>query len=704
MKYLHKVCKDIGRCLPETMHISGQKESIKKFRLKQMKNDLINVIAITLISFISLSAHAEIRLPRFFGDNMVLQRDRPISIWGLASPEERIKVRFNEKQYRTKADAYGKWSILIKAQPAGGPYDLELFGENTIILKNVMVGDVWICSGQSNMEWVIERFPYAEKEAENADFPDVRLFTVPRDQSFLPKTDISGGVWKAAIGDQIKDFSAVAYFFGRHLDRHLNVPIGLISTSWGGTLIEAWTSEEGLKQYDRFKGILELNKNGRLIETSRELSAQRKEWIDQYYEEGPGMEDQWYKAAANHSAWGKIEVPGFWENQHLPGFDGAVWYRKAFYLSDKLATKNHTLKLERIYDHDMVWVNGAKVGASFDNSNLRTYEVPAGVLKPEKNVLTVRVFDVGGPGGFRGVSKWFGIQPADSSSDPIILAGTWNFQKGLDLSNSQIPAFPKSGIWPNDYPTLLYNAMISPLTPMAIKGVIWYQGESNASRAEAYRELFSGMIQDWRSKWGQGDFPFIFVQLAGFDTKRENDDWPSLREAQAMALNLPNTGMAVAIDIGEKDDIHPKNKQEVGRRLGLVALKVAYGQEVAHSGPVFKSMKIDGQKAFLEFDHAEGGLQVKDRYGYIKGFAIAGADQKFHWAKVYPENGKFVVYSENVDQPVAVRYAWENYPGDANLFNREGLPMAPFRTDNWPGKTKGIRFKPANFLTVDKAN
>lgn len=664
-----------------------------------MKSYLVNITAFTLIFLMMVSARAEVRLPKIFGNNMVLQRDQPIAVWGRADPEERVRIRFNEKQYRTRADDYGRWSIEIAATPVGGPYDLLIIGENTITLKNVMVGDVWICSGQSNMEWIIERFPYADEEAENADFPDIRLFTVPRDKSFLPKTDISGGIWKEAIGENIRDFSALAYFFGRFLNENQKVPIGLISSSWGGTIIETWMSENWLEQYDDFKGLLKLNKNGRLIETSRQLQTERERWIDQYYGQGPGMENNWHLPDTDHSDWGKMKVPGFWEGQQLPDFDGAVWYRKEFHLSEKLAAKDHVLKLERIYDHDIVWVNGARVGASFDNRNRRKYEIPANVLKPEKNVLIVRVFDIGGSGGFRGASEWFSIEPADNSSDPQILAGTWKFKKGIDPAVTQIPSFPKSEIWPNDYPTLLYNAMINPLLPMTIKGVIWYQGESNAWRAEAYRTLFPGLINDWRTRWEQGDFPFLFVQLAGFDTKRLRDDWPALREAQAMALDLPSTGMAVAIDIGEKDNIHPKNKQEVGRRLGLAALKVAYGQDVVHSGPVFKSMEIKGPRVYLEFDFVGRGLEVKDRYGYIKGFAIAGADQKFHWAKAHLEDDRVVVYSEKVAQPEAVRYGWESFPGDANLFNSEGLPMAPFRTDDWPGKTDGIQFELADFLS-----
>ena len=668
-----------------------------------MKNHFIKVITLTLISFVLLPASAQVRLPRFFGDNMVLQRNQPIAIWGLASPDEKVRVIFNEKKYRTKADAYGKWSVRLDAQPAGGPYELQVSGENTLTFTNVMVGDVWICSGQSNMEWTVGKFPYAEREAKDADLPDIRLFTVPRDKSFLPKTDITGGVWKPAVGDQILDFSAVAYFFGRHLNSHLKIPVGLISASWGGTMIEAWKSEEGLEKLDYFKGILELNKNGRLIETNRRLQRDRDRWIDQYYDNGPGMENQWYLPETSLSSWTNITVPGFWENQLLPDFDGTVWYRKEFQLPEKPVAKNHVLRLERIYDHDLVWINGKKVGGSFDNRRRRQYKVPASVLKPGKNVLVVRVFDTGGTGGFRGQSNWFNIQPVDNSGSPVGLAGTWRFAKGLDLSEGPIPTFPRSEIWPNDYPTLLYNAMINPLTPMAMKGVIWYQGESNAGRAEAYRALFAGMIEEWRTKWGQGNFPFLFVQLAGFDTPRQHHDWPALREAQAMALELPNTGMAVAIDIGESDNIHPKNKQEVGRRLGLTALKITYGQEIVHSGPVFKSMNTSGQKAFLEFDFAEEGLQVKGRYGYVKGFAVAGEDRKFYWAKAYLEDRKVVVYSDSVTRPVAVRYAWEDYP-DANLFNKEGLPMAPFRTDDWPGKTEGVRFKPAGFLTSEKAN
>jgi len=521
------------------------------------------LFALTGLVLAASFAFADVKLPALFTDNMVLQREIKAGVWGTAEPGEEVTVTCNGQKATAKADAEGRWAVKLDPMKAGGPFDLAIAGNNTITLKNVMVGEVWVCSGQSNMQMHVGGCNHAKEEIEKADFPNVRLFTVPTTVADKPQTDTKGS-WSVCGPKTVGGFSGVAYFFGRELSKKLNVPIGLIHTSWGGTAAEPWTSRAGLEGDPGLKPIF----------------------------------DRWEASYAKAKQ--KYEE------------EAAAWKQAA-----------------------------------------------------EK-------------------AKAEGTPAPPQPKPPAVNAGT---------------------------PTALYNAMIAPLTPFAIRGAIWYQGESNAGRAMEYRTLFPTMIRDWRRAWDQGDFPFYFVQLASFMAVRpepSDTDWAHLREAQTLTLRLANTGQAVIIDIGEVGDIHPKNKQDVGLRLALAALALTYGQQdVVYSGPVYDSMAVEGNKVRIKFKHTGGGLvaapfkdpvtesgpSLGQRFGkgveapklaegHVAGFAIAGEDKKFVWADAQIDGETIVVSSDKVEKPVAVRYAWADTP-ICNLYNKAGLPACPFRTDDW---------------------
>jgi sialate O-acetylesterase len=381
-----------------------------------------------------------------------------------------------------------------------------------------------------------------------------------------------------------------------------------------------------------------------------------------------------------------MKVPGEWEQQQLPNFDGEVWFRSNFNIADADAGKPAELSLGTIDDNDVTYINGTQIGATNQYNASRVYKIPAGVLKAGNNVIAVKVQDTGGGGGFTGEPTDLFVNVAGHKQP---LAGNWAFR-----ISAVVPT--NSGVGPNSYPSLLYNAMINPILPFAIKGAIWYQGESNADRAYQYRTTFPLLINDWRRLWNQGEFPFYFVQLASFNSANGNSKngskWAELREAQTLSLNVPNTGMAVITNIGETKDIHPRNKQDVGKRLAAVALHDTYGQNNVFSGPVYQSMQTNGNKVTLSFSSIGGGLTVKDKYGYIRGFEVAGADQQFHYAKAFIDGDKVVVFTEEVSSPVAVRYGWADDNLEDNLFNKEGFPAAPFRTDKWKGVTEEKKY------------
>ncbi len=643
---------------------------------------------ITLSFFVfHISIKAEVNLPRIFSSNMVLQQGIEIPVWGWADKDERITVKFNNKSVRTRADENGKWMVKLPVQEYGGPYTLTVQGNNTLVFENVLIGEVWICSGQSNMQWRVDQSRNAEEEIKAAKLPQIRLFDVPRVVGQFPKNDMESGEWVECTSETVAGFSAVGFFFGRNLLETLNVPIGLIHTSWGGTVAETWISPETIaKDPDFRESMLELQQIDLAKYQEEKLKEVRQILGGSIPEEDMGMQDGkpvWSALDYNDSDWKTIKTPMYWEAQGYMDIDGIGWYRKEIMLNEEQTNSNLILHLGKIDDSDITFLNGIEVGKTegqYDKD--RIYSIDRKYLKPGKNMIVVRVDDTGGNGGIWGDPNEQFITIGNEKMD---ISGDWKFK----ISKAKVSAV---NIGPNSYPTLLFNAMINPLIPYGIKGAIWYQGESNAGRAKQYQRVFPSLINDWRMHWNQGDFPFLFVSLANFmkpvDQPGESQ-WAELREAQTMTLSLPNTGMALAIDIGEANDIHPKNKQDVGKRLALNALKIAYGKDLVHSGPMYKSVKFKNGKAYLSFSETGSGLIVKDKYGYLKGFSIAGNDRKFVWAKAELEkSGSVIVYSENVKEPVAVRFGWADNPDDLNLYNKEGLPANPFRTDDWPGITR----------------
>lgn len=637
---------------------------------------------------------AEVRLPAIVGDNMVLQQGMKVRIWGSANAGEHVTVMFAGKSYNTAADANGRWQVWLEPLKSGGPSDLIVKGENLLTIKNVLVGEVWICSGQSNMEWPLSNTFNAKEAMDQANYPEIRLFQVAHRTAAAPLTDVEGH-WVVTTPEEAAQFSAVGYFFGRELYQRLKVPIGLIHTSWGGTPAEAWTSREALSSLPELKPILER------YEASLNAPAQTKEayaramaqWEEQnLYVDAGNKGEAWGYAAPNVAAdgWATMELPKQLEAAGLE-IDGAVWFRKELQLPESWAGKDLVLNLPAIDDFDVTYFNGTKIGSTgkeTPNSHdvLRKYPVPGSLVRAGSNVIAVRVFDHAGEGGFgRGEMS---IGP-NGDARPISLRGAWDYKVELALE-------PKRPNWDSrpqalgavnqNSPSVLFNAMLAPLVPFAIRGAIWYQGESNAGRAYQYRTLFPLMIRNWRSAWGH-DFPFYFVQLANWrarKTEPADSDWAELREAQFMTLREPHTGMAVAIDIGDGDDLHPRNKLDVGRRLAAWALARTYNQHVAPSGPLFDRFSIDGDKVRISFKHATG-LKTNDD-GPVKGFAIAGADRRYVWANARIEGNTVVVSSPQIKKPVAVRYGWADNPV-VNLYNNADLPASPFRTDDWPGVT-----------------
>lgn len=636
-------------------------------------------LILALICGASFTCLADVTLPKIFSSNMVLQRGRAIKIWGWAAKGEPVTVTFNGKKAKAKADANGNWTVSLPAMTHGGPYVLTVAGKSkTITLDNVLIGDVWLGSGQSNMEWIIKHTNNADKEIAEGNYPKIRLFTVTKALSYVPFTDLKGDQWLECNSQNVGDFSAVAYFFGRKLHKELDVPIGLINSSWGGTNIQTWISWDVMKQKPAYK-------NTNISELQAKASKQ-EEALKKYQEalkNEQGDREKWYDPSTPLESWKKIEQPKMWEASAIGNVDGIIWFRKEFEVPASMVGKAATISLGAIDDNDQTYINGKLVGQTAQYNKARVYSIDASLLKAGKNVVVIKEVDTGGGGGMSGTADELFIE-ADGKK--ISLAGEWLHRSSVNTAD-----FGMIDIGPNSFPSQLYNAMIAPFISYGIKGVIWYQGESNTWQAQQYRTLFADLINDWRNKWGY-ELPFYWVQLANFMEPAANpgdSDWAELRESQSMTLALPQTGQAVIIDIGEEKDIHPRNKQDVGLRLALAALKTTYGKDIVYSGPTYQSMKIDGNKIIISFTNTGSGLITKDKYGYVKGFAIAGADKKFVWAKAHIEGNTVVVYSDQVSNPVAVRYAWGNNPDDASLYNKEMLPASPFRTDTWPGITDG---------------
>jgi len=629
------------------------------------------------------TASAEIRLPKLISDGMVLQRDMPVKIWGWATPNEEVSIQINNGTKRwTSVDKEGYWQLILPEQQAGGPHLITV--QETFNLKqirsqkkinDVWFGDVWVSSGQSNMELPIYRvLPKYKKIEAN---PQIRQFLVPQNYNFqAPQTDFASGSWVAATPETLKNFSAVAYFFALDLYARYKVPIGLINNALGGSPAEAWISEEALKHFPRHYNELQRFKNedfvDNIIASDR---ARMNAWYGEQAQKDIGYSPiPWYSANLNTDDWAKMNVPGYWAEENGKPVNGVMWFHRDFDLPESLANEPAKIILGCIVDADSVFINGQFVGNTTYQYPPRRYEIPAGVLKAGRNSVTVRVVSSWGRGGFV-EDKFYGLEFED---DEIVdLSGMWSYKLGARMEPLESETFIR---WK---PAGLYNGLLAPLFNYRIKGVIWYQGESNTGNPKEYGDLFSTLINDWRAKWNQGDFPFLYVQLANFMKSYDHpteSNWAELREQQLKTLALPNTAMAVTIDIGEWNDVHPLNKKDVGKRLALAARKIAYDEKgVLYSGPIYESMKIEGNKIVLSFSHLGRGLANED-IDFSRAFAIAGADNKFVWANVIIVDNKVIVWSDEVANPVAVRYAWADNP-NAMLYNLEGLPASPFRTD-----------------------
>ena len=638
------------------------------------------------------SAAAALAIAPIFTDHMVLQRGQENPIWGKDAPNTEVNIEIDgngaDLNVIAQADANGYWRTNLPELPAGGPYTITIDGTSEDVLDDVLVGEVWLVSGQSNMEFQVERGNNAKLEIATANNSRIRHFKVAQQTSDTP-TDSISGVWETTSPETVGMFSAIGYFFANEIGERLDVPVGIINSTWGGTCVEAWTSLDVISKY---VDPDEINPSPETIEKQKKAYADyiivARNWRISHMPADPGnfaLAKGWADAAFDDTAWAEMLLPAYWQNKGITN-NGVMWFRKSIDIPAEMAGKNLVVSLGNIDDFDTTYFNGEQIGecprGTPDSYQLqRVYTIPAALVKTGRAVLTIRVFDDFGNGGFGGNPGDMWMAPADGTSAKVSLSGKWRYEREHDIGITPTSVFAGSpGIpgftQPQNRPAFLYNGMIHALVPYGIRGVLWYQGEQNENNWQPYGERVRAMIRDWRNLWNEGDFPFYYVQLASFGTPA---DWADLREQQDMALLEPNTGRALAIDIGNPTDIHPTNKQEVARRLALVALSNAYGLKgFETSGPVFDKMQIDGSAVRVSFTHA-GSLYTAGNAPTVLGFELAGEDGVYHPATGVIEKDIVLVTSTEVSEPKNVRYAWKSAP-EVNLVNGEGLPAAPFRS------------------------
>ena len=638
-------------------------------------------ITAVLLLLTTATSIAEVRLPKLISDGMVLQRDTKLPVWGWGDANEKITLTFNGKKYKTTASSDGKWSVELPKMKAGGPYSMTVSGTNTIEIKDILIGDVWLCSGQSNMvhQMDIHDVTYANEIA-TVNNPEIRHFKIPTTPVLDgPQEQLEGGEWQKAVGDEVRPFSAVAYFFAKKVYEKYHVPIGLINASVGGTPIEAWIPEEGFTKFPEVEKIIKENQDTAFVNSqlrnspSNDAPAQSKD-------KGLTGDKKWYDVDFSPKDWRRINIPGYWEDQGAKDLNGVVWFRKEIDLPKDMAGKAATVFLGRIVNADELYINGEKVGNTTYQYPQRRYDVAANLLKEGKNTFVVRVTNSAGKGGFVPDKPYYIF----TDKDTVDLKGYWQYKVGEVFKPFDYEAASQGNqprrINPQNEPTALYNGMVAPYTQYPFKGILWYQGESNSGHPETYEAYMESLIESWRKVFNAPEMPFIYAQLPNFmdvSYLPTESNWAELRDAQLKALKEPNTAMTVNIDLGEWNDIHPLNKKDVGDRMALAALKLAYNEDVVYSGPLNENYTIQGDKVSLSFSHIGSGLLTDDGET-LSEFAIAGEDKKFVWAQAKIEGDHVVVWSDEIKNPKYIRYAWADNPDNPNLYNKEGLPASPF--------------------------
>ena len=633
-----------------------------------------------LVFLLSITAvNAKLTLPKLVSDGMVLQRNTEVTLWGYADAGALIKISFLNKEKSVKTNSGGIWQVEFKTPDSNNPETITIASSNEVLsIKNVVLGDVYLCSGQSNMELPMSRVrPLYEQEITTANYPDIRYFEVPKEYNFSePQSDFSGGKWVSVNENTIESISAVAYFFAKEIHIDEKVPVGIINASLGGSPIESWLDLNALNNFPEALSEAKRYQSKEFRDSiARSDQNRMQNWYSRINNQDVGLKNNWKSGNFDSSNWDTMTIPGYWSTTNLGAKNGVVWFSKSIKLSSDKTGKPADLEMGRIVDADSVFINGTFIGNTTYQYPPRRYHIPEGILK-EDNKIVVRIINEQGRGGFV-TDKQYELKFADTIID---LKGSWHYKLGTELEALQSQTFIR---WK---PTGLYNAMINPLIKFKLSGILWYQGESNVSNAEEYDDLIKILVKDWRSKWNQGDTPFMVVQLANFlqsYNKPTESSWAVMRESQAAVLDLKNTALAVLIDVGEWNDIHPLNKKDVGHRLALGAKKIVYKEDIIFKGPTFESMKIKGNSILVNFKTF--GSQLKIKGSKPEGFAIAGQDGQFYWAdaKLTGDNC-IVLTNKEVSNPKYVRYAWADNPDTANIFNSEGLPALPFRTDKTP--------------------
>lgn len=636
-----------------------------------------NTIKHTLILVVSIlclvqPAEAKVKLPALISNGMVLQREQPVKLWGFADPEERITIEFLAKQYQTQADDAGNWELELPPTTAGGPYTIKI---NDLEIKDILFGDVWLCSGQSNMETPIPRvMDLYEEEIRAYTNPNIRHIKVPMSYNFhSPQTDFAPAAWTAITPEGVMAYAAVPYFFARFLYDSIQVPIGIINSSVGGSPAQAWISEEHLKEFPHYINEKRIVESDDYIRQAKQLQNTSQElWFNTLNAGDPGIRERWFDAHYDDSVWETVGLFDVWglDDKAYP-INGSFWFRKTIDLPLHLANKQATLRLGCIVDADSVFVNGVFVGSTAYQYPPRKYTIPANLLKAGNNQVTIRLISNSNRPHFVPEKPYKIV----FDGEEITLDGEWKYRLGNRMSPTP------EGIAFQYKPTGLYNGMIAPIQNYAIKGVVWYQGEANTNRYKEYDPLLTALITNWRELWKRPDLPFLLVQLPNFmENSPGLSEWAELRDVQRkLALKTPNSGLAVTIDIGEWNDIHPLNKKDVGYRLSLHARRLVYGETaIIADGPLYESQEIVGDKIRLSFRRGTDNFMPVEE---LKGFTIAGKDGLFKEANARFESRTILVWNEEIAEPVQVRYAWGNNPDTANLRNTSGLPASPFQTD-----------------------